>query len=270
MMRRVTHPGTAVEPRVTALPVQAHAVEVILRGGLPFGQSVAEALANFEGGFLELRDVPMDPLTYVIPGPAQNGHAAWYSATHQMGAGARIVQGCVHLGWREDARFTHTHGIWEDATDARHMGHILPDQAVIARDCTVRGWGLSGGCLEARPDPETAFTLFQPKQRESRAGGEAAHLVTLRPNQDIGAALIGLGLTGRVMGLGSLIGTRMQDGAALESYATEILLTDGHIGPMGAHLEAASIGLDGRMIEGRLAAGVNTVLVTAELLILTE
>lgn len=270
MIRCVVHPGPAVEPRVTALLVQAHPVEVVLRGGLPFGQAVAQALAAFEGGFLELREVPMDLLAYVIPGPAQNGHAAWYSATHQMGAGARIVQGCVHLGWRDGARFTHTHGIWKDDTGARHMGHILPDAAVVARDSTVTGWGLTGGCLVAQPDPETGFTLFQPERRDTRAGGEAAHLVTLRPNQDIGMALRRLGLTGRVMGLGSLIGTRKQDGAELESYATEILLTDGHIRPMRAHLDAASIGLDGRMIEGRLAEGVNAVLVTAELLVLNK
>jgi len=34
MIRRVVHPGPAVEPRVTALPVQAHPVKVVLRGGL--------------------------------------------------------------------------------------------------------------------------------------------------------------------------------------------------------------------------------------------
>ncbi|SUZ32183.1 hypothetical protein ROE7235_01937 [Roseibaca ekhonensis] len=270
MMRHVVHPGPAVEPRATALPVQAHPVEVVLRAGLPIGQAVAQALDGFDGGFLDLRDVGMDPLAYVIPGPAQNGHAAWYSETHMMGAGATILRGCVHMGWREGARFTHTHGIWTDASGRRHMGHILPDQAEVARDCTVRGWGLSGGCLEARPDPETAFTLFRPEPHPRRTGGTPAHLVTLRPNQDIGAALVGLGLTGRVMGLGSLIGTRMQDGTALESYATEIFLTDGHISPMGAQLDAASIGLDGRMIEGRLAEGVNAVLVTAELLVLTK
>lgn len=270
MMRRVTHPGPALAPRATVLPVRAHPVEVILRGGAPFGQTVAEALAAFDGGFLELRDVAMDPLAYVIPGPAQNGYAAWYSETHHMGAGARIVQGCTHLGWREGARFTHTHGIWEDESGARHMGHILPDQAVVARDCTVTGWGLTGGCLVARPDPETAFTLFQPEARAGAEGGTAAHLVTLRPNQDIGAALVGLELTGRVVGLGSLIGTQMAGGTALESYATEILLTAGRVGLEGAVLDAASIGLDGRMIEGRLAAGVNAVLVTAELLVLTE
>ncbi|MBN2759405.1 MAG: DUF296 domain-containing protein [Rhodobacteraceae bacterium] len=270
MIRSVVHPGPALAPRATALPVQAHPVEVVLRGGLAFGDAVAEALAAFEGGFLDLRDVAMDPLAYVIPGPAQNGHAAWYSATHQMGAGARIVQGCTHLGWRDGARFTHTHGIWAEDSGARHMGHILPDQAVVARDCTVTGWGLTGGCLVARPDPETAFTLFRPEQRPESGGGQPAHLVTLRPNQDMDAALSGLGLAGRVMGLGSLIGTQMEGGAALESYATEILLTGGHVGPEGVVLEAASIGLDGRMIEGRLAKGVNAVLVTAELLILTK
>jgi hypothetical protein len=270
MMRSVVHPGPALASRATVLPVQAHPVEVVLRGGLPFGQAVAEAMAAFDGGFLELRDVPMDPLAYVIPGPAQNGHAAWYSATHQMGEGTRIVQGCTHLGWREGARFTHSHGIWSDESGARHMGHILPDQAILARDCTVTGWGLTDGCLVARPDPETGFTLFQPEQRPESGGGQPTHLVTLRPNQDMGAALIGLELAGRVMGLGSLIGTQMEDGAALESYATEILLTGAHVGPEGAVLEAASIGLDGQMIEGRLATGVNAVLVTAELLVLTR
>lgn len=270
MIRSVLHPGPALEPRATALPVQAHPVKVTLSGGLPFGQAVAEALAGFEGGFLDLREVAMDPLAYVIPGPAQNGHVAWYSETHQMGAAARIMQGCVHLGWRGGARFTHTHGIWTDDSGARYMGHILPDQAVVARDCVVSGWGLTGGCLVARPDPETAFTLFRPEESPARDGGVPAHLVTLRPNQDIGAALVGLGLEGCVLGLGSLIGTQMECGAALDSYATEILLTEGHVGPEGAVLDAASIGLDGRMIEGRLVAGVNAVLVTAELLVLTK
>lgn len=269
MIRSVTHPGPVVEPRATALPVQAHPVKVTLRGGLPFGQAVAEALADYEGGFLDLRDVAMDPLTYVIPGHAQNGLAAWYSETHNMGAGARIVQAAVHLGWRDGARFTHTHGIWADDTGARHMGHLLPDQAVVARDCAVTGWGLTGGFLVAQPDPETGFTLFRPEERPGGKGGQPARLVTLRPNQDIGAALVGLGLAGRVMGLGSLIGTQMADGATLESYAAEFLLTQGDVGRDGARLNAVSIGLDGRMIEGRLAEGANAVLITAELLVLT-
>ena len=207
-----------------------------------------EAFEGFDGGFLDLRDVPMDPLAYVIPGPAQNGHAAWYSETHQMGAGARIVQGCVHLGWRDGARFTHTHGIWEDAAARGIWGISCPIRPWSRAIAPLRAGGCRAAALWRSPTRKRGLPCFSQSRARTR-WWRPAHLVTLRPNQDIGAALSGL--SGRVMGLGSLIGTQMEDGAALDSYATEILLTNGHVGPTGARLDAASIGLDGRMVEGR-------------------
>ncbi len=268
-LRRVRHPGPAQVPRACVLPVQARPVTVTLRAGLTFLQAAAQALDGHDGAVLTLADVALDPLAYVIPGPAPgDGHAAWYSATHHMGPGATVIAGCAHLGWRDGAAFMHCHGVWTDARGARHMGHLLPDTARLAHDCTVTGWALSGGALVARPDPETRFTLLRPERgAPPSAAGAPAHLVTLRPNQDIGAALAATGLDGPVLGLGSLVGTALAGGTGLDSYATEILLTGGHVGAGTATLDAASIGLDGRMVTGRLAPGVNSVLITAELLV---
>lgn len=295
-MRRITHPGPPAPVRVDALPCQAVPLALTLRAGLTLTEAVAAALAEagFDFGYLRLDGLALAPLVYVMPAPASpEGHAAWYSATHRLTEG-RITHGGGHFGRREGRGFIHSHSRWEARELAGPgMGHLLCDDCIIAHDATVQGWGLRGAGLVAEPDAETRFTLFRPQPTGPCTPN--ALLVTLRPNQEIGAALqalcagtgigagIGAGIdTGvawgiasgigmgalRIEGIGSLVGTSFETAPAIESYGTEILIVEGRVTVSDAALRVASVGFDGRSELDDLAPGRNAVCVTAELLAL--
>ena len=265
-MRQITHPGPLAPERADVVPCQAVAVELTLRAGLPLTQAVAEALASegFEYGYLRLDGVALAPLVYVMPAPASpQGHAAWYSATHRLPEGV-ISHGGAHYGRREGRGFIHSHSRWEPLG----MGHLLCDDCVIARDAVVRGWGLRGAGLVAREDAETRFTLFRPQPTGPCAPN--ARLVTLRPNQDIGAALQGIHAgEARIEGIGSLVGTTFQRAQSIDSHGTEILIVEGALDGQGMRLRVASVGFDGRSELDDLRPGQNAICVTAEILLLT-
>lgn len=268
MFATLQHPGPAVAPRFRVSPCTAQPVALMLPARDSLLASLAEALADFDGAWLEITDASMARLDFVIPGPDPAGrHAAWYAGPHQMGQGARILRAGIHLGWRDGLRFAHGHGHFvAPGWSAPGMGHILPQVSALAAPVLVRGWGWQGARLVVQDDPETGFALFQP---QGGAGGGTAWLVTLRPGQDISAGLAAAlpGVTGRVLGLGSLVDPVL-DGRRIDSFATEILLTDGALTPQGAHLSADLVTLAGTTHSGTLTPGRNGICVTAELLVL--
>lgn len=266
-MRRITHPGPVAPARADVLACEAVALTLVLRAGLPLTGAVTDALsgAGFDFGYLRLDGLRLAPLVYVIPAPASaQGHAAWYSATHRL-AEARISHGGAHVGQRNGRGFVHAHVRW----DRLGMGHLLCDDCRIAEDVTVRGWGLRGAGLVAQDDAETRFTLFRPQPTGPCTPN--ARLLTLRPNQEIGAALQalcdGAGST-QVEGIGSLVGTIFQSAPAIDSHGTEILIVEGHVSRSTAALRVASVGFDGRSELDHLAPGQNALCVTAEILLL--
>lgn len=275
-LRHILHPGPPMAARSQAVPCRAAPVSLLLRGGQSLAQAVPAALseAGFRAGYLRLDGAVLTSLDYVIPAPAPgDGHAAWYSATRRLATDAHIIHGGVQLGERDGMAFAHCHGVWQSRGAPPAMGHMLCPDSILASDCFVRGWGITGAHLVTRPDPETEFTLFQPERRDDAAGaGTAAVLLTLRPNQDIGHAIATAaaqhGVThARIEGIGSLVGTAFEDGSQVESYATEILILDGTLRGRSVTLDVASVGFDGHMLSGRLAHGRNAICVTAEILL---
>lgn len=276
-MRRIEHPGKVSEQRLSALPCEAVPVRLTLVAGQSLTLAVQSAFAalGFAFGYLRLDGASFAPLRFVTPAPApDDAHAAWYSATYRNAAPARARHAGVHLGQRDGMAFLHCHGLWDAATDLPDAGHMLCDDSILSQDFEATGWGLKGAGLVACHDPETNFTLFQPQASQAPAKTNA-FLVTLRPNQDIGAALQAFARrqnmsAARLEGIGSLVGTTFRDGHRIESYATEILILDGQLHDRGPDIQIASVGFDGRSQIGRLALDANAICVTAEILVLEE
>jgi len=269
-MRLIQHPGPVAIPRFRALPCRAHPITLTLRGGIPLDQAMVDALGalGFSAGYLRMDGAQMARLDYVRPAPASGqGHAAWYSATHQL-CDVGITQAGAHLGQRDGRAFVHCHGLWGGA-----MGHMRAADSLLAEDTTVTGWGLSGAMLVAEPDAETLFTLFQPAPAPVQEGGLPAALATLRPNQDVAAGIIGLAAQAgfaqaQVEGIGSTVGADFEGGAITESYGTEFLLTKARVHDGALDAQIAAVGFHGEIAQGALPMGRNAVCVTSELLLI--
>ncbi len=274
MIRTLAHPGPVAVERVRALPCTARPLALTLPAGVPLLDAVAQAAgaAGVDAAWLELADVPMARLDHVRPGPDPTGeHAAWYDGPHAA-PNAVLIRLGLHLGRRAGAPWLHGHGLWAGAQGVSG-GHVLPDGAMLAEQATARGWALDGAQLEVAADPETRFDLFQPvaTTATTTATGVDALLVTLRPNQDFAQAIETAaarhGITrATVHGLGSLVAPRFAQGCE-ESFATEILLTDGGIDGGRAFLSAVVVGFGGRVSVAPLARGGCGVCVTCEVLV---
>lgn len=274
-MRRIQHPGKPSEQRLHALPCEAVPMRLTLIAGQSLTLAVQSAFAKlgFDFGYLRLDGASFAPLRFVTPAPSpDDNHAAWYSATYGTPAPTRARYAGVHLGQRDGMAFLHCHGLWEEASSLPDAGHMLCDDSILSQDFDATGWGLKGAGLVSCHDPETNFTLFQPQTIEAPAKTNA-FLVTLRPNQDIGSALLAFARrqnmsTARLEGIGSLVGTVFRDGHKIESYATEILILDGQLHDREPDIQIASVGFDGRGHTGHLALDANAICVTAEILLL--
>lgn len=276
-IRQITHPGATARDRITARPCEAVPVRVTLRAGQSLAVAVPQAMAEagFSFGYLRLDGAVFAPLVFVTPAASPDErHAAWYSETYSLPSSAQIQHAGVHLGQRDGAPFLHCHGIWDRRGTLPDAGHLLCDQSILACDCTVSGWGINGAALLSREDTETNFKLFSP-EAQAPAAWHNAFLVTLRPNQDIGAALATFAQRhnirqAHIAGIGSLVGTVFADGTVISSLATEILILSGQLRGPSVALQVVSVGMDGRACTGLLAPDLNAVCVTAEILLISD
>lgn len=272
-MQTLRHPGPVATERACVLPCRARPQVLDLPPGQPLGLAVPEAAAaaGVTAGWFELAETPMARLDYLRPGPDPSGrHAAWYDGPHAAGA-ARLIRLGLHLGRRDGAAFLHGHGLWQLAGGTLAAGHVLPDSAVPASAAKAIGWALEGAQLVASPDPETRFTLFRPVATCSVPEPDAL-LLTLRPNQDLGTALVRIAAdhgieTARLHGLGSLVAPRFAEGGGDDSFATEILLAEARLHNRCADILALVAGFDGSYRSGRLMPGACAVCVTCEILL---
>lgn len=287
--RSIVHPGPVAACRHAAVPCRAVPLTLTLMPGRSINAAIAEAFADagFEGGFVELVDVPMARMNYVMPAASPDAsHAAWYSDTYAP-AGGTITRASLHMGRRDGEPFFHCHGMWEVPGGAPgeglRMGHLLPFEAELAEPTEVAALALSGAILDVADDAETNFRLFAPAARAPLAAadvGRPAVLATVRPNTDIceeiEAICAAQGIAAAdIVGLGSLIGADYADGSHVASYATEVMIRQGRVrtgtpgatGPR-AELDIALVGMDGGISQGVLVHGANPVCVTFELLIL--
>ena len=273
MIERLVHPGPAPSRRWAIASCHAEPVELVLPVAERLAESVVLSLADYDDGWLVIEDVPLAALDFVIPGEDPTGaHAAWYAGPYRMGAG-RIVHLGLHAGRKQGGAWLHGHGSFAaPGWKGPDFGHILPVESRLAQPVLARGWGLRGARLDVTPDTETHFPLFQPV---ATGGGGNAALVTLRPNQDLTealeAALAEAGITdAQVFGLGSVVRPKLEGQPRIDSYATELLLTEGVIRRGRARLGVEVVTLQGSRHRGVLERGENGVCITAELLVVAE
>lgn len=275
-MRSLRHPGPPAPDRASIAPCRARPVTLLLRAGKSVNEAVTGALADagFASGHVILDGLGISPMRYVIPAPApDDSHVAWYSDTRAPEGIVTVEQAGVIAGSRDGEPFIHCHGVWREPDGARRAGHLLPHEAIIARDTTVRGWGIEGAAFVARDDAETNFKLFRAEAAGTPGSdGVRALACTIRPNGDICSAIETIcGEHGfeqaSVHGVGSLIGVDFVGGAHIPSYATEVFVREGRFSGDACRLDVALADMDGAVHEGELVRGANPVCVTFELLL---
>jgi predicted DNA-binding protein with PD1-like motif len=276
-MRSIRHPGPVNAERSTSAPCTVDRVHLTLQPGKSVNEAVANAFhaARASSGFVRLRGATVAPMRYVIPAAAPDDtHAAWYSETHAPDGVCTIEDAGMIIGLRDGEPFLHCHGSWLLPNGERRMGHLLPLESQFSQSVEAEAWLVSGARFDVRDDAETNFRLFHAvEDTDARLlRGTRAVLCTIRPNQDIGAAIEGIcrdhGIANAsIEGIGSLVGAEFEDGSRLASYATEVLVRHGDVRDGRCTLDIALVGMAGEIGEGRLVAGVNAVCVTFELLV---
>lgn len=283
-MRSITQPGQPPAERAVVVRCGVMPVEATLPAGPRFLDALAALLREYhaESACLTFTDGAFGPFAYVMPALSQDDeHAAFYSETFRPAGRSRVVSAAVTVGARDDAPFFHCHAFWTESDGVLHGGHILPDETVIAEPLRVRGVVTVGARFEAHQDAETGFRLFGPVATGTPVplAWKPGVAVRLRPNQDITAALEGVGRDAgfrraRVHGgVGSIIGARFVAGAPVDAFATEMLMRDGNLkcapddaGPP-TRLDVALVDYTGDLNHGVLVAGDNPVLMTFECVI---
>ncbi|MFG1392799.1 PPC domain-containing DNA-binding protein [Xanthobacter agilis] len=275
--RYLQQPGPAPNERVVSAVGRLTVLDFILEPGLTLNAAVTGPLlaAGFSAAQVEMSGGAFFPFTYVMPAAASDGlHAAWYSAPVTPERSCPIEAGCLTFGRREGAPFVHCHAFWREPDGHRRGGHVMPHDTRIDAPITARAYGTADVAVTADFDPETAFTLFTPHALRAPEPGRRIAFARVRPNIDIGAALVALCqrhgfAAGRVRGsIGSLIGARFKAAPAVDDAATELFVREGRIAPdaaglLAAELDIALVGLSGVRAEGWLS-GANPVCITFE------
>lgn len=279
--RCVLQPGPAPADRILAVEARGRDISFDLEAGVPLLAAVEKGFAGagFNCGVLELENIALAPLAYVIPALSTNGaHAAYYSDVRRPGGVTRITSGAMTFGRRDGQAFFHCHALWREADGALRGGHVLPDETLVAERATIAALGIGGALFDAAHDPETNFKLFEP--RASEAAQEAARTrviaLRLRPNQDVAGALEdfcaarGIARARVRGGVGSTIGAGFDQGCVVDNFATEVFVRHGAIAPDArgrpqARLEIGLVDFSGAVAQGVLSRGDNPVLMTFEL-----
>jgi len=271
-MRSLRQPGPTHPGRIDCFRGDLVTLRLDLKRGDTLNEAVTAPMveAGFTGGTVTLRGTGLDPFRYVIPGPADNAsHVAYFSAPRAPSGNCRIEQGNATFGWAGGRPFIHCHAAWTEPDGSRRGGHILPDETIVAESGEAVGWGFRTIRIEATPDPETNFTLFQP------SGGIAGRglFARIKPNEDIITALETICCTqgisnAEVRGsLGSLIGARFVGGEQVDDHATEVLVRQGRIRNGEAALDLIVVDMQGRVHEGWVQRGANPVCITFDVVL---
>jgi predicted DNA-binding protein with PD1-like motif len=262
-IRSLRQPGPVHPNRIDRCRGDIVPLRYALASGLMLNEAVTGPLveAGFQCGTVVFQDLAVGPFQYVMPGPADNeSHVAYFSAPRAPEGITQIERANVTFGWADGKPFIHCHAVWREANGSRRGGHILPRETIIAEAGEASAWGFRGIRIEATPDPETNFTLFQP------SGGEAGRdlVVRVKPNEDILGALESVGIRDGVVrgSLGSLIGASFADGGRVGDDATEVLVREGRIRDGVAALDLLVVDMRGEVHEGWLQRGGNPVCIT--------
>lgn len=286
MNRQLVHPGAPQPDRFKTVPVSVVNVDAALLPGQTLLEAVTRLIRSLgaQGAAIRLEGGAFKPFSYVMPAAAKDDrHVAWFSDRFDVPGGVRFEEGCVTYGERDGQPWLHCHAIWTDPDGTRRCGHLLPDEVMISEPIRVIGSAMQDGVFDVVPDPESHFTLFEPRRcaqsKSSPQPSSPALAVRLRPNVDVCSTLericAGAGMRRAQVhgGVGSVIGTVFSDGREVMPLATEMFIRKGHIAPdnegnLRAVLDVALVDQTGALSEGRLMREDNPVLITFELLLI--
>jgi predicted DNA-binding protein with PD1-like motif len=285
LARSIEQPGPPAAQRIQAIEGRCSMLQATLQPGLTLLDAVQRPLATLKRGsaVLELEGGALGPFTYFLPAYSTTPeHAAFYSQPFRNAGVSALKAARGTFGLRDGGAFLHCHAIWSapDGSGRQYGGHLLPSEAIVAEPIKARIWALDGVGFEAHADAETNFTLFEPVAWPASAAAQASRCfaLRLRPNQDICTALERFCSSERIAaavvrgGVASIIGARFEDGRAVTSDVTEMLIRAGKIehnvqGGMQATLDVELVDHTGTVAAGRLERGANPILITAEIVL---
>jgi predicted DNA-binding protein with PD1-like motif len=271
-MRSLRQPGPIHPSRVDAFRGDPHALRLDLRRGATLNEAITGPLveAGFQCGTVTFKDTGLNPFRYVMPGPADDAsHVAYFTAPRAPAGTARIQQANATFGWADGKPSVHCHAAWIESDGSRRGGHILPHETIVVESGEAMAWGFRTIRLDAKPDPETNFTLFQPSGTNAGRG----MVIRVKPNEDIVAALETIARTHGIKNaivqgsLGSLVGARFIDGGHVDDVATEVLVREGHIRDGVAALDLLVVDMRGHVHEGWLQRNENPVCITFDMVL---
>lgn len=288
-MRHIAHPGIPDSQRIFYVPTSARTLQGSLSTGKTLLRAVTE-LAEAQGaksGAFTLNGGAFDSFSYVMPALSKTSeHAVYFSDTFFVEGQVALESASVTYGLKEGRPWLHSHAVWIEPSGRRHCGHLLPDQIIVAAPIQLSGIALDTAAFTVCPDIETHFSLFMPlvntsqvqHPKTSTTEHQTAYAVRLAPNIDFCTALEDFCRAHEIEnatifgGVGSTVGAVFQDGSTVEPFSTELLIRSGRIvsssqGHRLAELDVVMVDYKGGISEGRLARGVNPILVTAELVI---
>jgi predicted DNA-binding protein with PD1-like motif len=273
-IRSLRQPGPRHPSRIDIFRGDPHALQFALKPGVTLNEAITTPLvgAGFQSGTVTFMGTGLNPFQYVMPGPADDSsHVAYFTAPRAPSGTTRIELANATIGWAGGKPFIHCHAAWIEPDGRRRGGHILPHETIVAESGEATAWGFHSPRIEATPDPETNFTLFQPSGVADGVGRGV--VARIKPNEDI---IVSLETIARTCGirnalvrgsLGSLIGAHFTDGRNVEDHATEVLVREGHIRDGKAALELLVVDMQGQVHAGWLRRGENLVCITFDVVL---
>ncbi len=271
-IRSLRQPGPAHPSRIDCFRGEPHALRILLKPGLTLNEAITVPMveAGFQCGTVTFKGTALNPFRYVMPGPSEDAsHVAYFTAPRAPSGTTIIEQGNATFGWADGKPFIHCHAVWIEPDGSRRGGHILPRETMVAEPGEALGLGFTNIRIDATPDPETNFTLFQP----SGIGAGSGLVARVKPNEDIITALETIARTHGLMNatirgsLGSLIGARFANGDRVDDHATEVLVREGTIRDGKATLDLLVVDMRGQVHGGWLKRGENPVCITFDLVL---
>ncbi len=298
-MRHIQHPGLA-DATVDVVATGLQALQIELQPGLSLIDALSQALGQrgVHSAVLKLAGLHLDPFAYVMPALSRRPeYAVYFSDRHDAPGAVCIDEATVTYGLNNGRPWLHCHADWVDEQGKRFCGHVLPADAIVTRaDQPIDAWALVGAAFDVVPDAETGFTLFKPRHAEMARGDAAISMapvstpetpptqirpavaVRVPPNVDLCSALEAVcrqrGIRSATVrgGVGSTVGVAFDNGRDVEAFVTETLVRQGRVttdanGELRAEIDVTLIDYLGGRHQGRLARGLNPVLVTFELVL---
>ena len=288
-MRSIVHPGPPEPQRLFAVPTRVRPIQTTSSCGLSLLEALTEVVDTFQvkSGAFRLNGGSFTTFSYVMPALSKTSeHAVYFSDTYAVDGEIELEAASVTFGQRNGKPWLHCHAVWIEPSGRRHCGHLLPDQVIVSQPINIKGVGLVDAAFVVTPDAETHFSLFVPTAILADPALDfhfaddkhQAYAIRLAPNQDISLALEQFcqsrGIKNAEIhgGVGSTVGAVFRDGRVVEPFVTELLIRSGWIHTPTkdqpcAQIDIAMVDYQGGISEGRLTAGENPVLVTAELVL---